>query len=263
MIRLTIPMDAILNIWNIFLLVLVRITGMFFLSPIFGRRNIPNYFKVGFCFILAILIANTVKVPDMAPYQSLTSYILLMAKELLLGLMMGFISYLIFSAIYIAGQLIDMRIGFGMVNVFDPLTNVQIPISADFYVVLATLFMLVTNSHYLLIKAVSDSYTLLPLGAAHFGGTVVKHLVDLFYDVFVIGFRIAAPMTVAILITDVALGIISKAMPQMNVFMLGMPLKILVGLFVMLITIAAFKGIVNVIIEGTYREIYDFLKSAG
>ena len=260
---MTIPLDGILNIWNIFLLVLVRITGMFFLSPIFGRRNIPNYFKVGFCFILTIIIANSIKVPDITPYQSLTSYIFLIAKELLLGLMMGFISYLIFSAFYIAGQLIDMRIGFGMVNVFDPISNVQVPITADFYVVLATLFMLATDSHHLLILAVSDSYTLIPLGAANFGGTVVKQLVDLFYHVLVIGFRIAAPMTVAILITDVALGIISKAMPQMNVFMLGMPLKILLGLFVMLITIAAFKGVVNVIIEGTYREIYDFLKNAG
>jgi flagellar biosynthetic protein FliR len=260
---MTIPLEPILGIWNIFLLVLVRITGMFFLSPIFGRRNIPNYFKVGFCFILTILVANAVKVPDMTPYASLASYIILIARELLLGLMMGFIAYIVFSSIYIAGQMIDMRIGFGMVNVFDPFTNVQVPITADFYVVLATLFMLATDSHHLLIRAITDSYSLLPLGRGNFGGTVVKQLVDIFRDAFIIGFRIAAPVTVAILITDVALGIISKAMPQMNVFMLGMPLKIIVGLFIMLITIVSFKGIVNIIMEGTYREIYKFIKNAG
>lgn len=242
---------------------MVRLSGMFFLSPIFGRRNIPNYFKVGFCFMLTIITAQSIPVPDMEAYQSLASYAVLIGKELLIGLMLGYISYMLFSSIYIAGQLIDMRIGFGMVNVFDPITSVQIPITADFYTVFATLFMLVTDSHHLLIKALYESYTILPIGKAWFNGDILKQMIDLFSNVFVIGFKIAAPITVAILITDLALGIISKAMPQMNVFMLGMPVKILLGFVIMLITITAFKGIVYAIMDGTYREIYDFLKNAG
>lgn len=260
---MTIPLDGILNLWNVFLIVLVRITGMFYLSPIFGRRNIPNYFKAGFCFILTIIIASSVTVPDLSGYTSLTSYVILIGKELLVGLCMGFISYILFSAVYVAGHIIDTQIGFGMANVFDPMTNVQIPITADFYAVLATLFMLVTDSHHLLIKAIADSYVVLPPGGARFGGDVVRQLVDLFYQTLLIGFKIAAPLVAAILITDVALGIISKAMPQMNVFMLGMPLKLIVGLIVILITIAAFKGMVTYILESTYRNIYDFLRNAG
>jgi len=259
---MTIPLDSIFNLWNIFLLVLVRISGMFFLSPIFGRRNIPNYFKVGFCFILTIITAHSVTVPDLSSYTSLASYVVLIGKELLLGLTIGFISYALFSAIYIAGQLIDTQIGFGMVNVIDPLTNIQVPITADFYVILATLFMLVTDTHHLLIKAVVDSYSVVPPGGAYFGGGVVRQLVDLFYHTLVIGFKIAAPITAAILVTNVALGIISKAMPQMNVFILGMPLKIIVGLIIILITIAAFRGVVTFILEGTYRNISDFLRNA-
>lgn len=260
---MTIPLDGIFNLWNIFLIVLVRISGMFFLSPIFGRRNIPGYFKVGFCFILTIITANSITVPDISSYASLTSYVILIGKELLLGLTLGFISYLLFSAIYIAGQLIDTQIGFGMVNVIDPFINIQIPITADFYVVLATLFMLVTDSHHLLINAIVESYTILPPGGADFGGGVVRQLVDMFYQTLIIGFKIAAPITAAIMITNVALGIISKAMPQMNVFILGMPMKIIVGLIIILITIASFKGVVNFILEGTYRNIYDFLRNAG
>lgn len=260
---MTLPLAPILDIWNIFLLVLVRITGMFFLSPIFGRRNIPVYFKAGFCFVITLLMANAIPMPDLSAYQTLTAYVVLIAKELLVGLMLGFISYLLFSSIYIAGQLIDMRIGFGMVSVFDPLTNVQIPITADFYIVFATLFMLVSDAHHMLISAVHQSFELLPIGAAYFNGDILKQVVDLFFAIFLIGFKIAAPMTVAILITDLALGIISRAMPQMNVFMLGMPVKIILGFIIMLITIGAFKGIVYVIMDGTYREIYDFLKNAG
>ena len=258
----TIPLDFFLDIWTVFLLVLVRITGMFFLSPIFGRRNIPNYFKAGFCFIFAVIVSNSVSVPDISRYSSLASYVFLIGKELLIGLMLGFISYLLFSSIYIAGQMIDMRIGFGMVSVFDPLTNVQVPITADYYIVFATLFMLITDSHHLLIRAVSESFTILPVGEAIFGGALIQQLVKLFSDAFVIGFKIAAPVTVVILITDISLGIISKSIPQLNVFILGLPVKIIVGLIVILLTIGAFKGIVNVIIQGTYEEIYKFLRQA-
>ncbi len=259
---MTIPFDFLQDIWNIFLLVLVRITGMFFLSPIFGRRNIPNSFKAGFCFLFAIIVANSVPVPELQAFSSLAAYVILICKELLIGLILGFISYLLFSSIYIAGQLVDMRIGFGMVSVFDPLSNVQIPITADFYAVFATLIMLVTDSHHLLIQAIVDSYTILPIGEAQFNGALLKQVVDLFTKVFTIGFKIAAPVTVAILITDLALGIISKSMPQLNVFMLGMPVKVIMGLTIVLITIGAFKGIVNVIINGTYEEIYKLLQMA-
>lgn len=257
-----IPFDTLIEIWNIFLLVLVRISGMFFLSPIFGRRNIPNYYKVGFCFMFALIVANTVPVPDVSAYNTLLSYSLLIAKELLIGLMLGSISYVLFSSIYIAGQLIDMRIGFGMVSVFDPVSNIQIPITADFYVIFATLFMLVTDSHHLLIKAVADSFKVLPVGTVAFEGETSKQLVDLFSAVFATGFKIAAPVTATILISDIALGIISKSMPQLNVFILGMPVKIILGLGVILLTIGAFKGIVNIIINATYEEIYKFLELA-
>ncbi len=258
----TIPFDMFQDIWTIFLLVFVRITGMFFLSPIFGRRNIPNYYKAGFCFVFSIIIANSVPIPDLAQYVSLISYAILIAKELLVGLTMGFISYLLFSSIYIAGQLIDMRIGFGMVSVFDPLTNIQIPITADYYIIIATVMMLITDSHHILIQAIVDSYNIIPIGKAIFEGGVIKHTISLFTNVFALGFKIAAPITVSILVTDVSLGIISKSMPQLNVFMLGMPIKILLGLSIIFITIGAFKGIVNVIIQGTYEEIYEFLRQA-
>ncbi|NMA65982.1 MAG: flagellar type III secretion system protein FliR [Clostridiaceae bacterium] len=253
---------SITDILNIFLLVFVRITGMFYLSPIFGRRNIPNYYKVGFCFIFSLIIANTVPVPDISTYNTLLSYVILIGKELLVGLMLGFISYVLFSSIYIAGQLIDVRIGFGMVSVFDPVSNVQIPITADFYVIFATLYMLVTDAHHLLIKAIGDSFKVVPVGEVFFTGVLPKQLVDLFAQVFVTGFKIAAPVTATILITDLSLGIISKSMPQLNVFMLGMPVKIILGLTVILLTIGAFKGIVNITIQGTYEEIYKFLQEA-
>jgi flagellar biosynthesis protein FliR len=260
---MSIPLDNLFASWDVFLLVLVRISGMFMLSPVFGRRNIPNAYKTAFAFLVSLIAVQSVTLPDAVLYTSLMSFILMVGKELLIGLAMGFISYMVFSAIYVAGQLIDMRIGFGMVNVFDPISNVQVPITADFYVVLATLFIFITNSHHLIFLTITQSFQLLPLGETTFTVDLLGQTIRLFGVLFSIGFRIAAPVTVAILVTDMALGIISKSVPQMNVFMLGLPVKLLMGLVVMYLTLGAFRGIVSVLTEGMIREMNEFLRLAG
>lgn len=259
---MTIPFDALGTAWDVFLLVFIRMTGLFVMSPMFGRRNIPARFKVGFSFFCAILVVQGIPMPDPEAYTTLMSYVLLAAKEFLTGLTLGYISYAILAAMYVAGQLIDMRIGFGMVNVFDPVSNVQIPITADFYIVLTTLFMLVTDGHHLLIHALSQSYTKLPLGMLAFTEPMLQQLIRLMGIVFDLGFRIAMPVTVAIMVTDMALGIISKSVPQMNVFMLGMPVKILLGLVMIYLSMASFHGILDVLMEGTYKEMEAFLRAA-
>ena len=131
----------------------------------FGRRNIPVYYKVGFSFLLAVILSFSIPVPDLREYSSLLSFILLVAKEFVIGLTLGFISYLITTSIYLAGQIIDMHIGFGMVNVFDPLTNIQIPVTANFYFIVASLMLLVIDGHHLLIYTLCDSFTLFPIGS--------------------------------------------------------------------------------------------------
>jgi len=253
-------LNVLLNLWDIFLLIFIRVTGLFVISPIFGRRNIPVYFKVGFSFLLAIIISYTIPVPDMREYSSILSLILLAVKEFVIGLTLGYISYLITTSIYIAGQMIDMHIGFGMVNVFDPVTNIQIPVTANFYFIVATLVMLTIDGHHLLIYTLCDSFTLFPLGSKIvIAQPMVDFVVDIFSSILTVSFKIAAPVTAAILITDVALGIIAKAVPQVHVFIVGLPLKILVGLVVMAVTITAFRSIVHVLMGGMHDEIINFL----
>lgn len=259
---MTIPFDALGTAWDVFLLVFVRMTGLFVMSPVFGRRNIPGTFKVGFAFLTAIIVVQGVPVPALDVYDTLGGWVLLAAKEFLVGLMLGFISYAVIAAMYVAGQLIDMRIGFGMVNVFDPVSNIQIPITADFYIILTTLFLLITDGHHMLIHSLAQSYVKLPLGELSFTAPVLQQMIRLMGTVFDLGFRIAMPVTVAILVTDMALGIISKSVPQMNVFMLGMPVKILLGLVMVYLSMASFHGILDMLMEGTYKEMEYFLREA-
>ncbi len=254
-----IPFDMLLNNVELFLLIFARMTGLFVTAPIFGNKNIPAYFKIGFAFTTAILMANVVKVDHIITTDSLILYALYIIKELAVGIVIGYIAYAIFTSIYLAGQIIDYQIGFGMVNVFDPVSNIQVPITANLYYILAMLIFLVTNGHHMLIKALYLSYNIVPLGSAIIGPNLADNIIGLFVQIFSMGFRIAAPIVAAILIADVVLGIISKTIPQMNVFVLGMPLKILVGLLIILITIPAFVYIVASLTDNMNTEIFKFL----
>lgn len=254
--------DFLLDLWDVFLLVFVRVTGLFVVSPIFGRRNIPTYYKIGLSFILAVVISYSIPAPDLKEYSGLLPFLLLIIKEFVIGLTLGYISYLITTSIYFAGQIIDTQMGFGMVNVYDPLTNIQIPVTANFYYILATLMMLAIDGHHLLIYTLCDSFTLFPIGSKIvIGKSLLDFAVKAVTSVFIIGFKIAAPITAAVLITDMALGIIAKAVPQVNVFMVGIPLKILVGLVIMAVTITSFRNIVHVLMGGIYDEIIKFLEA--
>lgn len=132
-----IPFGILLNSVELFLLIFVRMTGLFVTAPIFGRRNIPVYYKVGFAFITAILASSVIRVDHVINTDNFLIFALYILKEFLVGIVIGFVAYAVFTCIYLAGQIIDMQIGFGMVNVFDPMSNIQIPITANLYFILA------------------------------------------------------------------------------------------------------------------------------
>lgn len=258
-----IPLGMLLNNIELFLLIFVRMTGLFVAAPIFGRRNVPVYFKIGFAFTTTILLANVIKINYNVATDSFLLYSLYIIKEFIVGVVIGYVAYIVFTSIYIAGQIIDMQIGFGMVNVYDPISNIQVPVTANLYYMLAMIIFLVTNGHHMLIKALFQSFDLIHLGSAGIGPKLVDNSIDLFQQVFSIGFKIAAPIVVAVLVTDVVLGIISKTIPQMNVFILGMPLKILIGVIIVMITIPAFIYIIAMITDNMNIEIFRFIKDMG
>lgn len=248
---------------DVFLLVFVRMTGLFVVAPIFGRRNIPVYMKIAFSFFLALILVNTISLDKPLYSDSIFQYAMLVAKEFLVGLGLGYIAYLVFTGIYIAGEIIDMQIGFGVVNVMDPMSNIQVPISANMYFILSMLVFLIVNGHHVLIKSLFDSYSVVPIGSAVLGNGLITHLLTLFTDMFFIGFKIAAPIVAAALIADVALGAISRMVPQLNVFVVGMPLKILLGLIIMVVTMPMFITLLQSLFDSMSGNTATFLKEIG
>ena len=248
---------------DIFILVFVRMTGLFVVAPIFGRRNIPAYMKIGFSFFLALILVTTVSLERPVFQDNMYQYAVLVVREFLVGIGLGYVAYLVFTAIYIAGEIIDMQIGFGVVNVMDPMSNIQVPITSNLYFILSMLVFLMVNGHHLLIKALFDSYTYVPLGTAVFRNALISQLLNLFTDMFFTGFKIAAPIVAAALITDIALGAISRMVPQLNVFVVGMPFKILVGIIIMVVTIPMFMLVLQGIFDSMSGNTTAFLKEIG
>lgn len=257
------PAGLFLNGFDAFLLIFVRMTGLFVVAPIFGRRNIPMYFKIGFSFFMALILVNTMTLQAPAYNENLFAYAALIAKEFIVGLTIGFIAYLAFTAIYVAGEIIDMQIGFGIVNVIDPMSNIQVPISSNLYFIISMLVFLALNGHHVLIKALYDSFNTVPLGTAVFNASLSDLLMGMFASIFFIGFKIAAPVVAAILITDVALGTISRMVPQLNVFVIGMPLKIFVGLVIMLVTIPMFILVLDSLFKIMDGSVAEYVKEIG
>ncbi len=254
------PAGLVINGLDIFLLVFVRMTGLFVVAPIFGRRNIPAYFKIGFAFFTALILVNTTVLQTVQYDDNLLGYALLIMKEFLIGLSMGYVAYLTYTAIYIAGEVIDMQIGFGVVNVMDPISNIQVPITSNVYFIISMLLFLSMNGHHMLIRALFDSFTSLPPGKAVFDMEISDSILGIFGTVLATGVRIAAPVVATILILDVALGTISRMVPQMNIFVIGMPLKIIVGLIIIVITMPMFISVMKSVFELMETSVVNYLK---
>jgi flagellar biosynthesis protein FliR len=261
--ELQIPLGNLFSNLDVLILIFIRMTGLFVIAPIFGRRNIPTYYKIGFSFFLALIIVNVVSVPKLDYYNNLFGYMLLVIEEFIVGLVIGYISYMVFAGIYLAGQLIDMQIGFGMVNVLDPVSNIQVPVTSNFYFIITMLIFLSVDGHHILIKALFESYKYIPIGGASFNSNLLTDIMRIFVHIFIIGFQIAAPIIAAILISDIVLGVMSKTIPQLNVFVVGMPLKIALGIAVIVITMPVFISFVGYIKDLMTGEMYTFIKHMG
>ena len=251
-------MELIFSKYQLFLLVMVRTSGIFIFSPFFSSQNIPNIMKIGLSFSVSLLITSTLSIP---PDFSNEILILLILKELMVGVIIGFISYAFFSAFYVMGQIVDMKIGFGMANVIDPLNRIQVPLMGNFYYILSFLLLMSFNGHHLIISALVDSYNFLPIGGFKYTGDTMNLLINSLSRSFEIGFKLSTPIVAIIFLTDVVLGIISKTIPQMNVFVVGIPLKVLIGLLIILISMPIFFTAINGIFDLIVNDIYKFIKT--
>lgn len=246
--------------FEVFLLILVRMAGLFLMSPVFGRQNLPAYFKVGLSLFLSYLVFSNKFLTLGIEVSSFLEYGLLILREVLVGYVMGFITTLVFSAIWTAGQLIDTQIGFGIVNVIDPHSNIQVPLMGNFKNILALLTFFTLDGHHTLVKLIFGSYDIIPLGAAAITGDLTGLTVRFFANSFVLAIKIALPIIAITFLSEVAFGVLIRTVPQMNIFIIGIPVKIFIGLVAILVFIPIYIGSLNGIFDGMFRDIGKALK---
>lgn len=218
-----------------FLLFFCRITSFFVVAPVFSARNVPAQFKIGLAFFVSFIAFVGTGSAATVAMDSL--YVLSVIREILVGLLLGFTAYLFFTVVQIAGSFIDMQMGFGIANVIDPMTGAQSPIIGNLKYMIATLLFLTFNGHHFLLEGIMRSYEWIPLSnelfAKTYNGQISEFMVKTFGTVFSLSFQMAAPLVVALFLTDVGLGLLARVAPQFNIFVVGLPIKILLG-FVLL-----------------------------
>ena len=218
-----------------FLLVFLRITSMLLIFPVFSAPQIPMLVRLGLGLLMSFLVFHLV--PTLHLSGDLYELAIAVASQIALGVIVGFVASLVFTGVQFAGELIDLQIGFAIANVLNPQTQQNITIIGEFQLAVATLVFLATDSHHFLIQGIAGSFSLVPLPFINLDPSVAGNVVTFFTQAFLIVFRIAAPVVTALFLTNVALAFMARVAPQMNVFVVGLPIQVGVGLIMMAISL--------------------------
>ncbi len=215
---------------------LTRILGLIAVAPVFGSSSVPVRIKITFGIVLAIVIAPALPPTPQIDPLSLRGMIIVL-EQFIIGVAMGFTMQIIFGCIDLAGSLISMAMGLGFASFFDPQTHASTPAVSQFLTLVATMLFLSLNLHLVLLATLAESFTTLPIGTSLMNQPGIwLHIANSASVIFNSGVQISLPIIAALLVTNVALGILTKAAPQLNIFGIGFPVTITVG-FVMLFII--------------------------
>lgn len=229
---ITIPLSAIITA---FLTIGVRLSGLMLFAPFFGSEVIPTRVKAGLVIAMTLLLFPAVG--NQITAEPLSGWPMLVITEFLIGIGMGVAANLVFEAAQLAGQILGVQMGYSLVNILDPQTQVENTVVSVFYQSMVMLLFLRMDVHYWLLRAVGNSFLDLPPGSAHISGLFTAEVVWIVGAIFALGVQIAAPVLAATLAADVVLGLLGKASPQMPVMVLGPAVKSILGLVVLSATL--------------------------
>ncbi|MDR3541370.1 MAG: flagellar biosynthetic protein FliR [Desulfosporosinus sp.] len=232
--------------WNIslFLLILSRWAGMIMLAPVFGARGVPGVVKLGLAASLSLIVYPLISATKPSIPDELLPYIAIVIKEVFVGLVIGFVIYTITAVLQGAGQLLDFQMGFTMGAAIDPVYGVQSPMMGNFQMILATMLLLATNSHHFLIAAMVKSYAYIPINPSSLPSNITFY-VQLVANVFALAAQMALPVFGALLVSDIGVGLLSRTVPQLNIFSVVFPVKIIFGFIILFLSLPFFGEAVS------------------
>ncbi len=220
-----------------FLLLLTRISCFVHTAPFFSTSNVPRRVKIGLSFFVTFLLYKFVVPHSRLEYTTIIGYSALIISEAACGLAIGFVANVCMSALMLAGSRIDMDIGLSMVNMFDPVSRQQTGFTGTLYQYAVLLLLIGTNMHHWLLRAFVDAFSLIPVGHVNIQMSEMTTMISGFMtDAFIIAFRIYLPIFAVMMLLNSILGILAKVAPQLNMFAVGVQLKMIVGFSALILT---------------------------
>ena len=228
-----------------FLFVFFRVGALVLFVPILGSRQVPSSMKIGFILFLSIAIFPLVEGRPLPEPRGIFDLAIFLISDVTIGLGIAFITRLIFTAVQIAGTVVDFQMGFGVVNVIDPQTDTQVSVTAQFHNIIAVLIFLAVDAHHFIIQAIVESFLIINPAEISFADITPGYMLHLFSGTFTTAVKIAAPIMAILFFLSVGLGLVASTVPQMNVFIVGFPLQIGVGLLMVGLSISFFSMLVQ------------------
>ena len=248
------------EVFKVFLLVMSRVGGLVFTAPVLGSRNFPVIAKIGLIGLTALLVTPGIGALKQTLPSDALEFALMGASEMLIGMMMGFVMTLVFGAIQVGGQIMDMQTGFGMMNVFNPALETQFPIFGFFLFIIAVLVLLATNGHHLMLRALVSTFEKIPLGGLTVRDGLLRQVSlwgsAMFYD----GLMIAAPVGAAMLVAYLVMGLLGRVVPQIQLFAVGFPVTIALGLFITALSLDLYVRLLDGMFHDMFRNVSDMIK---
>jgi len=240
---MTSVVNSVIENADYFILIMLRVGGLVFTSPIFGRVNIPSLGKIGLIAAIGYLFFTVFPQTVAIQYSTLIGFVFLCASELLLGIALAFVTNVFFSlTAYTAGQMIDMQIGFGIVNVYDVQNNMQAPMMGNVLNLMLLLLFFSVDGHLWLIEMIYITVEKMPIGTLVVSAAIGMAALEIFIRAFLLGVMMALPILASGLTLEIAFGMMMRAVPQIHMFVVGIPLKMLVGITIFTFTLPIFAN---------------------
>lgn len=231
-----------------FMLIFCRVSCLIYIAPFFGMNNTPKRIKIGLSLVVSFLLYEVLPITPIPEYSTVTGYAVLVIKEVVTGLLLGYGCQICTTIVGFAGRIIDMEIGLSMASLMDPTTKENMSITGILYQYATMLLLIVTGMYQYILKALVESFTLIPVAGAVFeADRLFSVMMKFLADYILIGFRICLPVFAVMLLLNAILGMLAKVAPQMNMFAVGLQMKVLVGLAVIFLMTGMLPGLSDMI----------------
>ena len=246
----------------LFELIFMRMSGILLFNPLLGRSNLPAMVKTGMALVLSILVFGTAGTGVPQP-DTLVELAFRLLLELGIGLVLGFVMRVVFSVVQIGGEVIDTQMGMTMAQIYDASSQANLSVTASLLNILLILDFFAENGHYTLMRLLTTSGELVPYGAAALGDGVYAYVIELFLACMLLAVKLAMPILAAELLGEVGMGVLMKAIPQINAFVINIELKVIIGLLLFFLLLTPINEFLLELESGMLSELGRILRLIG